>query len=225
MKKAAIIGFGRFGELLAGLCAPTFTVTIIESNPKRAHEAEAQGYTVEPLDAVTQADFIFLAVPISEIEQTITKLAPLVGETQVVVDLCSVKVFPVNLMKLHMAKTQLVGTHPMFGPDSAQKGLEGLQVAICPVNVTPENLQVLKSFWSGKGANVIETTPENHDRDVVYSQAFTYSLAKIILNMNRPKLPLKPGASMRYAKLRGYQQTIVSSSSMTCCSTTHSLPK
>lgn len=191
MKKAAIIGFGRFGELLAKLSSSTFDVTIIEGSSERAQIAQEQGYGVEPFDSAAKSDFIFLAVPISEIEPTLIKLAPLLNENHVVIDLCSVKVYPTNLMQKYLINTQIVGTHPMFGPDSAKKGLNGLQVAICPVNVKPENLKLLKEFWSAQGTSVIETTPEEHDKDAVYSQAFTYSIAKIILSMNLPEVTFK----------------------------------
>lgn len=204
MKKAAIVGFGRFGELLAALARSSFEVIVIESNPERAQVAKDKGYTVEYFNNISKVDFIFLAVPISEIESILIKLAPLVYEKHVVVDLCSVKVFPINLMRKHLVKAQIIGTHPMFGPDSAKHGLDGLKVAVCPINAMPENLQVLKDFWHAQGASVLETTPEEHDKDAVYSQAFTYSLAKIILNMKLPEVTFKTrsfSALMEVARL------------------------
>lgn len=191
MKTAAIIGFGRFGELLASLCSPTFELTIIESSPEKAQAAQTQGYKVMPFESVADPDFIFLAVPISELEQTLIKLAPLLHEEQVVMDLCSVKVYPMKLMLKYLTTGQILGTHPMFGPDSGAKGLEGLRVAICPVNITPNNLKIIKDFWASHSLVVTETSPDNHDQDSVYSQAFTYSLAKIILSMDLPQITFK----------------------------------
>jgi len=191
MKKAAIVGFGRFGELLASLGKSSFDLYIVENNPEKAKAARAQGHTVIPFERVADADFVFLAVPISEIEQTLVTLAPLVDQHHVVMDLCSVKVHPTKLMQKHLTNSQILGTHPMFGPDSAKRGLKGLQVAICPLRVEPENLKIVTDFWAGHGLDVIETTPEAHDKDSVYSQAFTYSLAKIILNMNLPNITFK----------------------------------
>jgi prephenate dehydrogenase len=188
MKKAAIIGFGRFGSLLAGLASKKFELTIIENDFHRAQAAINDGYVVEQFDCVAYQDFIFLAVPISEIEPTLIKLSPFVTEKHVVIDLCSVKVFPVKLMQQYIPKAQIIGSHPMFGPDSAKLGLEGLQVAVCPISSTAENLQFLMDFWEAQGVSVIETTPEQHDKDTVYSQALTYSIAKIILQMELPNI-------------------------------------
>lgn len=188
MKKIGIIGFGRFGELLARLNADIFDIRIIESDPHRSEAARAAGYAAMSLDAIGEVDYIFLAVPISQIEDVLVRLSPLVHERQVVIDLCSVKVYPAQLMQKHISHAQILATHPMFGPDSASKGLEGLQVAFCPIRVDDANVQVIKNLWERHGVVVVETTPEAHDKDSVYSQAFTYSIAKVILNMNLPDI-------------------------------------
>jgi prephenate dehydrogenase len=79
----------------------------------------------------------------------------------------------------------------MFGPDSAKQGLEGLQVAFCPLTIDAENMDTIKKFWENTGASVEITTPEKHDKDSVYSQAFTYSIAKIILETQLPEITFK----------------------------------
>lgn len=188
MKKVAIIGFGRFGELLAQLCAEKFDVVIIENNAEKVAAAKQLGYTVKPFESISDCELIFLAVPISGLEETLRKLAPLVNANHVVIDLCSVKVYPVELMKRHLKNAQIIATHPMFGPDSAKKGLAGLRVALCPIRADEENIQLVSEFWQSHGTIVTETTPEAHDQDTAYSQAFTYSIAHMILNMNLPEI-------------------------------------
>lgn len=184
MKKIGIVGFGRFGELLAELSNDTFDVHIVEVNETRAALARSKGYQLIPFQSLKALDIIFLAVPISRLEEIIQRLTPLVDKQHIILDLCSVKVFPAKLMQKHLTHSQLLATHPLFGPDSAKKGLAGLKVAFCPLNIKPENLKLLKNFWTKQGVEVIQTTPEAHDKDTVYSQAFTYSLARIINNMH-----------------------------------------
>ncbi len=188
MKKTAIIGFGRFGELLANLGKSTFDIYVVETDPTRQKLAEATGYKLLPFESLSDMEFIFLAIPISQIEDTIRHLAALVDERHAVIDLCSVKVYPARLMEKYLTKSQLLATHPMFGPDSAKKGLSGLQVAFCPLRIDPANAQIVRDFWNNLGIVVTETTPEQHDKDSVYSQAFTYSVARIILNMHLPQV-------------------------------------
>lgn len=188
MKKTAIVGFGRFGELLANLGKGTFDFYIVESNPARREAAEKSGFTLLPFESLTDMEFIVLAVPISQIESTIRALAPLVDERHTVIDICSVKAYPARLMQKYLSRCQLLATHPMFGPDSAKRGLQGLQVAFCPLRINPVDAQLVRDFWTNQGVVVTETTPEQHDRDSVYSQAFTYSVARIILNMRMPEV-------------------------------------
>jgi prephenate dehydrogenase len=189
MQKVSIIGFGRFGQLLADLTKDAFEVSVVESDKAKGELVTSRGFIkAMPLASVSEADFIFLAVPISSIEQLIKQIAPMLGKNHVVIDICSVKVYPANLMKKYLKHCQTITSHPLFGPDSASKGLKGLKMVLCRLNVSDENFDLWKNFWTSKGLEVIEATPEEHDKDSVYSQAFTYSIARIILEMNIPDL-------------------------------------
>ncbi len=188
MKSIAIIGYGRFGQLLASLAKTHFEIHILESDVEKTQQATQEGYEVITIDQLNRVDYIFVAVPISLFEATIKAIEPHLRSSQVVIDLCSVKVYPVAIMKKYLKNVQILGSHPMFGPDSASKGLEGLQVALCPINITEDNLETVRSFWESMGVKSLETTPEEHDMDTAYSQAFTYSIADIINNTNVPDI-------------------------------------
>ncbi len=165
-----------------------FDVHVVESDPQARERATTQGFKLLELDQLHTATFIFLAVPISSIEPVLQSIAPLLDESHVVIDLCSVKVYPTRLMQKYLSHCQVLGSHPMFGPDSAKTGLEGMPIAFCPISISEENEAMVRSLWESHGVKVIHTTPEAHDQDSVYSQAFTYSLAKIILNMQLPDI-------------------------------------
>lgn len=188
MQTAAIIGFGRFGELMAGLCAARFNVLVVEDNDARQRAARELGYHVIPIEGLAEVDFIFLAVPISALEAVLELLEPVLRADQTVIDLCSVKVYPVRLMQKLLKSPQLVGCHAMFGPDSAKKGLQGRQVAMCAVRVQDNSLRAIRELWEGHGCEVIETTAEKHDHDMVYTLAFTHTIARLILHMELPEV-------------------------------------
>lgn len=190
MKKALIIGFGRFGQLLAKLLESDFDILVIEPEEKRRQQAIGQKYAILEMDQISQADYIFLAVPISQTEELIKSIASFVKPGQLVMDVCSVKVHPANLMKTHLSKCQLMATHPMFGPDSAKNGLPGLKIVLCPLNIDNNVLEFWKGFWQEKGLQAIITTPEQHDKEAVYSQAFTYTLAKMVNLMQIPNIEI-----------------------------------
>lgn len=191
MKTVGIIGYGRFGALLASLLKKDFQVSVVESDPERSQAAQDAGFTVAQLSDISQLDILVFAVPISAIADTIKKAAPYVENHQLVLDICSVKVYPASLMKEYLGGCQIITTHPMFGPDSARNGLTGLQVAICPVTADEHNVQMLINFWQSLGTETIVTTPEEHDKDAAYSQAFSYSVARILLGVDLGGIKLR----------------------------------
>lgn len=191
VKKAAIIGFGRFGELLANLGKDTFDLYVIEPDPARREAARQSGFRLISFESLDDVELIFLSVPISQIEDTIQALVPFVDERHLIIDICSVKVYPARLMQKYLTKSMLLATHPMFGPDSAKSGLKGLRVAFCPLRIDAANAEPIRSFWTNLGATVTVTTPEQHDKDSVYSQAFTHSVARIIRNMHLPQVDFR----------------------------------
>lgn len=180
MKTALIVGYGRFGELLADLCEGYFDVSITDESEIRCELAKKKNHKVVTISEASHFDIIFIAVPISIFKSTCTQLAKLINNEQLIADVCSVKVYPAKIMQEMFSCNPLIATHPMFGPDSAKDGLTNLQVVVCPLRGSAEDSFVIKDFWSSKGATVIESSPEQHDQDTAYSQAFTYSIAKLI---------------------------------------------
>ncbi|MBL8031774.1 MAG: prephenate dehydrogenase [Candidatus Doudnabacteria bacterium] len=190
MKNIAIIGYGRFGELLSRLLSTNYTIYVVENDSTNAEAAKNEGYDVIELADIRQCDTVIFAVPISAIEQVVKEAANYINEGHLVMDICSVKVHPANVMRRHLPDTQIIATHPMFGPDSASNGFAGLQVAICPITANDDFVQEVDAAWKKLGVETLLTTPEQHDKDAVLSQSFTYSLAKLILNMNIPEVTL-----------------------------------
>jgi prephenate dehydrogenase len=184
MKHVAIIGFGRFGDLLCDLLSSYYEIAVIESDSSRLTAAIEKGYRCAELKDLNSFDTIIFAVPISAFEGEIAKASQYITNGQLVMDICSVKVYPANVLKLYLPDSRLIATHPMFGPDSASKGLAGLQMAICPINAESSQVREVVAMWNNLGVETTLTTPEQHDHDSVLSQSFTYSLAKIVLGMN-----------------------------------------
>lgn len=188
MKKIAIIGFGRFGEYWAGILRADFEVLILEVNPDYLNRARAKGYQVISTEQLGVADIIFIAVPISKIDDVLKEMRLFVNKNQLVMDVCSVKVYPSMLMKKYLPDCELIATHPLFGPDSGKNGLDGLKMALCPLRVKEGTVEFWNSYWTAKKVDVKVTTPEDHDQESIYSQGLTYTIAKIINLMSIPSL-------------------------------------
>lgn len=188
MKKVGIVGYGRFGRLLANILRRDFKVYVIEKNEDARSYAAKEALEVIEFDALKRMDIIFLAVPISALEPVLKRLEPLVNEEQLILDVASVKVHPAGLMEQYLKRCQIIGTHPLFGPDSVNGGLKGLKMVFCELVVSPDNLNFWIDYWGGKGIEVIKTTPDKHDHDMIYSLGLTQTLARFVDNMGLPGL-------------------------------------
>ena len=114
-------------------------------------------------------------------------------------DTCSVKVYPTRMM-LDGAppETPVVGTHPMFGPDSAADGLSGLPLVFCPVRCPAELAARWRVFFESAGLHVLEMSPDEHDREAAFTQGITHFIGRVLAGMN-----LKPSemATVGYRKV------------------------
>ncbi len=127
------------------------------------------------------APLIVLSVPISEMAAVCKQMAPLLREGQIVVDTCSVKEKPIAEMLTHLPESvQLLGTHPLFGPDSGEQGIEGLKIALCPVRIERAAYEWVCGCLKQLGLTLMETTPQEHDRQIARSQAIFHLIAQTI---------------------------------------------
>lgn len=168
-----IIGFGRFGALAASVLKGFAEVKVFKhrNGEEERRKAALAGVPLVELEEAAGCDIVVLATPISQTEKTLVKIAPMVKEGALILDTCSVKVYPCLWLKKHMpAGVEIMGTHPMFGPVTsqfdlaAQKwSLSGLQIVLCPVRIGKARLRAVKGFLARLGLDVIVTTPADHD--------------------------------------------------------------
>jgi prephenate dehydrogenase len=183
-ERCSIIGFGRFGKLLATVLREEFSVVVFDVRENR-EEAQELGVEFTNFERACQASTIFFCVPISEFEQAIRDAAPHLKPGTLVMDTCSVKVHPVEVMRRELPGTvEALATHPLFGPDSAKDSLEGLRIVFCPLRVSQERLDFWRDFWQRRGVSVIEKTPAEHDRLAAYSQGITHFLGRMLGELN-----------------------------------------
>jgi prephenate dehydrogenase len=183
-----IIGMGRFGRLMARYLSDDFTVRA--HDPRVAEqEIRAAGAAPGTLETVAAAAVVVLAVPISALQEILARIVPHLRPGSLLFDVCSVKELPLAWMqKAAPASVELIGTHPMFGPDSAADSLQGRKVVLCPVRVAPARLARVRDYLSSKGLQVIETTAEDHDRQIAVSLALTHVIGRALGRMGaRPQ--------------------------------------
>ncbi len=198
-----VYGLGRFGAFWADLLSRHFSVTAWSRNPDRP---VPEGVRRVSLTELFEADVVWLCPAISSMEEVLTEIAPLVRPDQVIADTCSVKIVPARLMEEKLpAYARLLATHPMFGPDSAKAGLTGLPIVLYDLRGASEPLQFWDHAFSSMGMNVLQMTPEEHDRAAAYTQGVTHYLGRVLDDMGLRSHPIATKGYQRLLDL--VQQT------------------
>ncbi len=185
-----IIGFGRLGKLLAKALARDFKVVVYDTLPLKS-EVEKLGATWGDLSTMANQDLIIPAVPISQFESVIKNLSPLVKAGTIVVDVCSVKEFPAQIMQKYLpAHASILATHPMFGPDSATDSFFGRKLVLCPVRIPDDKYQSIKRYLQEQGLTLIETTPEHHDEEISQSLLLAHFIGRGLIEYGATDLQI-----------------------------------
>lgn len=188
----AIIGFGRFGKLLTKILLNNSQADLIVID-KQDHTSNHKRLSFVDLKKVAASDLVIPCVPISAFEKVILQTAPLLKKSAVVMDICSVKVLPVRIMKKHLPKNiQIIASHPMFGPDAFRinKGLKNLKMVLHNVSAAGSTFSNIKSFFKQIGLDIIEITPEEHDRFLAWSLGYSYLIGKISQRLKLTETPI-----------------------------------
>lgn len=182
MKQAmGIVGFGRFGCFAAFHLRNHFDLSVYDRGNRFA-EAREIGVRIEPLREVARSPIVLLCVPISQIRSVLMEIVPHLVENSLVVDTCSVKGYPVSQMETILpSHVEALGTHPLFGPDSAAKGLQGKKIVLCPIRI--RDLSTIQSFLNRLGLKVLISSPEKHDRFMASTQAIVQFLGRAFLEI------------------------------------------
>lgn len=177
--RLGLIGYGAFGRLAARHLAPAFEVLAYDP----AGSADEHAVMV---DLVTAAGcpVVVLAVPVGIVAATIAEIAPYLTPGALVLDVGSVKVLPMRLMAEGLPKNvSIVGTHPLFGPQSAANSLEGLRIAVCPSNDLRAAHRVAAWCRKALGLKVFIVSAEDHDREAATVQGLTHLIARVLIAM------------------------------------------
>jgi prephenate dehydrogenase len=201
-----IIGFGRFGRLAARYLAKEFDVKVLFRQPRRQSEIIASGANPADLPSVCAQPVVLLCVPISALQETLALIAPLLTPKSVVVDVCSVKLYPVKWMEaLLPPNIQILATHPMFGPDSAANSLAGHKIVLCPVRIRPAAYRRITRWLTRQELVVMEATPDEHDRQAAVSLGLTHFIGRGLARLGTPALSIDTATYRRLKEV----QTVV----------------
>ena len=178
-----LFGFGAFGRLIAEHLHVHLPI-IVYDPVMQAYGPGWQGkITIGSVGDAGSCDIIILAVPVSELRNAIRSLRPHLRPDAIVIDVGSVKLKPARIMLSELPEfVDIIGMHPLFGPQSASEGIAGHKIAVCPVR-GQSRLRVAAFLRRVLGLKVHVTSAEAHDREAAIVQGLTHLIAKVLLRM------------------------------------------
>lgn len=139
-------------------------VVITGRNESKLLEAKRQlgAEVATNVEAAKQAQAIIISVPIDNFEPVVKQICPYTHPEQVILDITSVKAFPVKIMHKHIKTGLVLGVHPMFGPGA--RGIANQSFVLTPTNEEETALaQKIREHLETRGARVSLMSPDEHD--------------------------------------------------------------
>lgn len=182
--KIAILGVGLIGGSIGlavkkkGLAREIIGVCRHKSSLKVAKQIGAiDKGTLNYEDAVSGADLVILAMPVSQIVKIAKLIIPHLKKGCLVTDVGSTKTEIVQTIERSSAhgRFDFVGAHPLAGSEKrgvTQARADIFKGAICILTKTkrtkPVALKEISSFWKSLGCSVKVMSPQEHDRIVAF---------------------------------------------------------
>jgi prephenate dehydrogenase len=163
--RIAVIGAGKMGGWFAKFFQSRgYSVVLADRKQEKLvpHQNQPFSLTTNFSEAVKDADQILLCVAIDAMEEVTKTISPALHKGQVVMDVCSVKQAPVEIMHKYIKDATVLGTHPVFGPGS--NGVAHKAYILTPTNPEEEKFATEFKAWLEKEeAHVFVMTPKKHD--------------------------------------------------------------
>ena len=175
MKNVGIIGYGRFGKVLADLLSKKYNVLVSyrNSNP----DEEVEFFSIEE---ILECFLVFISVPIHSFEEVVQEIAQYKLYNTTIVDVCSVKVYPVDIMEKYLPDhVGIIASHPHFGPDSYSPFRE-LKTTLCNVRDSYNRFNELVEFFESQSIRIINHSPDEHDKMAAASQGITHFIGRVL---------------------------------------------
>lgn len=168
-----LIGLGAFGAFALPHLARH--ATIVAYDPAQPSAS---------LEAAASCPLVVLAVPLAALAEVARAIAPMLQPGALVIDVCSVKAGPLALLDAMLPEgIDIVGTHPLFGPQSGRNGISGLPVAVCAARRGRRARLVAAFLARVLALDVVVLPAEEHDRQMAHVQGLTHLLARVMVEM------------------------------------------
>lgn len=186
IRSVGIIGLGSFGTFMASLIPKGIEVIGYDC----AQNAKAVRNVA--LSDVMKSDVVVLAVPLSAYSSLLTEIKTLLKPETLIVDICSVKLKPAELLEEHLPDhPNMLVTHPLFGPQTAALGKTKGHDLIVTKSLGEKAEEVLDFCKNTLGLSIHRMTPEAHDQTMAQVHVLTFFVARGLANTPMQKIPFQ----------------------------------
>jgi len=184
MLEATLIGFGRFGKLFYRFFKDDFYFNIIDKNlsPEEISRQAVKVYDI----TLKRTMVVFLAVPISEIENTARELKKQISTECTIVEFCSVQTYPLQILRNEFPQNPIFAIHPLFGPDSVEDSLENHLAIVIENETWNPAIAYLWKLFIEKGVKLILMNEDEHDQLVAWTLCLTQFIGRAIGKISIP---------------------------------------
>lgn len=177
-KTVSVYGYGRFGKLWADILAEDYRVKVYSRRGLEAGDVPS-GIEVCDEQDLFDCDALFFCVAISSFGEVLGRVRKYCQKDTVFFDTCSVKVYPAQWMREQLPEgSQIIATHPMFGPDSYNLQRD-LVMVMCNISTSDPVFNEWALYFASKKLRIEIMTPETHDEQAAYSQGITHYMGRL----------------------------------------------
>lgn len=199
--KVGIIGYGRLGKLIAKFLSEDYDIVVYD---KIAIDQLKLDKKIQKgsMEEILSCPVLIPMVPISEFENLLLEIKDKIKPNTLIIDVCSVKEKPIEAMLKHLPQeVEILGTHPMFGPDSAKTTLFGQKIVLCPVRIDGDKFKNITSYLNSHGLKVIESSAKEHDKQIAHSLLLTHFIGRSLLKIDAKRLDIETVGYKRLMKI------------------------
>jgi prephenate dehydrogenase len=169
--KIGIIGKGQFTNFIVPHLEKYFEVYVF-------------GREEKSIELLQNLDYLIFSVPLASLENVCKEIQDKVSEHTILIDVTSVKVEALRILKQYFLNNKILGTHPIFGPQSGKNGIENLPIVLCNVSLDETEYEKVKNFLENiLKLKVIEKTAGAHDREMAYVQGLSHFIGRALSKM------------------------------------------
>lgn len=180
IKSIGIIGYGQFGQFMYGHLRKHFDVLVYDQDHTLATDSP-----VATLKEVCKCDLVVFAVPMQALEEACKESQKLIKESIYIIDVTSVKIKPLITLQKYFPSNRILGTHPIFGPNSAKDGIAGLPIVLSNISFSIEECDAAKKFLTETlKLNVFKRTALEHDKEMADIMGISHFIGRALSNLH-----------------------------------------